>query len=1131
MKRWITLLLVLAICSAPLVGGLNALAEELPVEPAEIEQSAEEVEVALGSEEGEAPTGETVVEETPPAAFTPTYVKVLPETLEIFAEPGGMEPVAVLKKDDVILAVEAAESRQKVAFYLSERGVVTGYAAPEALQALTFEELDWYVAAFADNVQALYNDDLNYPLAPLEAAPVGEAQEPTEVESIEAVADAEPTVVENVSKEPTEVVNPEPAAEAAQQAEEPAMNPIQEPASEPAPESQTEPVAEPEVPQEPSAAEPEPASEPQIEPAAEPEAPQEPSAEEPQPAPEGQAEPAAEPEVVSVDEAIAAPAAEPVPEPVPEPDGVNYAVAAPGDPVPPTDFSIPAALFLGVKETVAQLTPAMVPADAVTTFTWSSSKPKIVEVNPATGALLAKKKGSAVITATSANGIQRTCAITVLKAPKSVTLSETKVVLMGGGQSRQLSVTFPKKSAALAYYESSDPNVVVVNGAGLITSVNPGSAVVTVRIFNGKTASCDVRVLDPSVPQPAMIAVPDTISLGVKQVTQLTPIMYSTTGESLGTTEFTVESSAPKKLKVDANGVITAAKKGDYTLTVTAYNGVSAVCKVHVEKAPSKIAITPKEPVLGVGQTRQLSVSFPKGGIGTVTFQSANPGIVAVDAAGYVTGVAEGSAVVTARTHNGKTAKVTVKVTRSPQYVGLNANYALEYDMFTGAYTAMYNVALNPGESYQLSCEVEYGAYGDVAAFESWNNAVATVTPGGLITAVAPGETIVVVRTTGGSETLCRVWVAGAAPAAVWFEPAELTLGIGEVQPVPALVSSTVAPEILATATYASANPGMFTVTYNEANARWELTGVAPGIAYLSAAAGEYTAAMKVTVPPPVPVSTTPTFRLFAAYGYQNPDYKGYLPFTENNARSVASTFGNSSVSGLTYTTYVMGNPTKTGLLNGISSFFAGSTDADVSIVYLCSHGHMTNGIAGYRMSLPGYDDSPNNANYFLTSQEIFNCVSRIRGCVVLIVDSCYSGAFLEDMIGQLDAQGGRIAVMTAASDTRATYYNVKKTEKTVDFFTFFLLKGLGYNHRDKWWNKNAAGKKGAYPGYLAADQAGNQDGIVTVGELYNYAAQSIAANIPSYMKKSWYWGDKTRVQVPRYYAGNLNDLVIYQPR
>ena len=149
---------------------------------------------------------------------------------------------------------------------------------------------------------------------------------------------------------------------------------------------------------------------------------------------------------------------------------------------------------------------------------------------------------------------------------------------------------------------------------------------------------------------------------------------------------------------------------------------------------------------------------------------------------------------------------------------------------------------------------------------------------------------------------------------------------------------------------------------------------------------------------------------------------------------------------------------------------------------------------------------------------------------MVLIVDSCYSGAFLEDMGGQLDAQGGRIAVMTAASDTRATYYNVKKTEKTVDFFTFFLIKGLGYNPRDRWWTKNAAGKKGAYPGYLAADLSGNSDGIVTLGEFYNYAANSLAANIPSYMKKSWYWGDKTRVQKPRFYAGNLTDLVIYKP-
>ena len=132
-------------------------------------------------------------------------------------------------------------------------------------------------------------------------------------------------------------------------------------------------------------------------------------------------------------------------------------------------------------------------------------------------------------------------------------------------------------------------------------------------------------------------------------------------------------------------------------------------------------------------------------------------------------------------------------------------------------------------------------------------------------------------------------------------------------------------------------------------------------------------------------------------------------------------------------------------------------------------------------------------------------------------------------MQGRLNAQGGRIAVMTAASDTRATFYKVKDTNKSVDFFTFFLLQGLGYNSTNHWWNGNAGGSSGSYPGYLAADKAGNNDGIVTLGEFYDFASKSIATNIPKYMKKSWYWGDTKRVQVTRFSEGNLRDLVIYK--
>ena len=31
-------------------------------------------------------------------------------------------------------------------------------------------------------------------------------------------------------------------------------------------------------------------------------------------------------------------------------------------------------------------------------------------------------------------------------------------------------------------------------------------------------------------------------------------------------------------------------------------------------------------------------------------------------------------------------------------------------------------------------------------------------------------------------------------------------------------------------------------------------------------------------------------------------------------------------------------------------------------------------------------------------------------------------------------------------------------------------------------------------------------------------------------MTKSWYWGDKDKVQKTRFYAGNLKKLIIYRP-
>ena len=200
-----------------------------------------------------------------------------------------------------------------------------------------------------------------------------------------------------------------------------------------------------------------------------------------------------------------------------------------------------------------------------------------------------------------------------------------------------------------------------------------------------------------------------------------------------------------------------------------------------------------------------------------------------------------------------------------------------------------------------------------------------------------------------------------------------------------------------------------------------------------------------------------------------------------------------------------------------------------MSIVYLCSHGHNNkSSYSSYRLSLMGYDKNKNNSRYYLTAKEIFSSVQAIKGNVILILDSCYSGTFINDMKSRLDDEDGRIAVLTAASNTKATFYTNKA--KSVDFFTFFLLQGLGYNEKEGWWTKNADAEKGSYPGYFMADKKGNGDGAATLGEFYSFAANCIDVNIPKYMKKSWYWGDTSKVQKTRFYAGGLKSLVIYQP-
>lgn len=147
---------------------------------------------------------------------------------------------------------------------------------------------------------------------------------------------------------------------------------------------------------------------------------------------------------------------------------------------------------LGVKEKLT-LKVTLTPADAKTTLSWKSSNPKVAAVTKK-GVVVGKKVGTTVITVTAANGYSAEATITVKAAPDSVTLNKSGTVTLKRGKTLKLKATLPKKTASALTWKSSKPKIASVDQKGVVRALKKGTAVITVKTFNGKTAKVTIRV-------------------------------------------------------------------------------------------------------------------------------------------------------------------------------------------------------------------------------------------------------------------------------------------------------------------------------------------------------------------------------------------------------------------------------------------------------------------------------------------------------------------------------------------------------------------------------------------------------------------------------------------------------------
>lgn len=134
---------------------------------------------------------------------------------------------------------------------------------------------------------------------------------------------------------------------------------------------------------------------------------------------------------------------------------------------------------------------------------WSSGNNNIVSVkkeNSNKATISAKQVGTTYVTVKTYNGKTATCKVTVKNAPTSVKLSKTSLTL-NKGTSYTISEATNSGSYAnasnLKWSSSNSKVATVVKDGGnkaTVKAVGKGTAYISIRTYNGKTATCKVTV-------------------------------------------------------------------------------------------------------------------------------------------------------------------------------------------------------------------------------------------------------------------------------------------------------------------------------------------------------------------------------------------------------------------------------------------------------------------------------------------------------------------------------------------------------------------------------------------------------------------------------------------------------------
>ena len=314
------------------------------------------------------------------------------------------------------------------------------------------------------------------------------------------------------------------------------------------------------------------------------------------------------------------------------------------------------------------LTATIVPTNTTddTLLRWSSEDPSVAIVN-ATGDVMAKGPGTTTITVTAENGVSASCEVTVSSPITSIRLSQTRVTIEAGTSQQLRAMIEPVNTTddTTLTWTSTVPSVATVDEEGNVYAHAEGYAIIRARAINGEDAVCTVEVVET---QEAPIT---GVSLDQENVT-LTEGENTTLNATITPSDTTddrtlIWSSDAPEVAVVNGGVVTAIAPGIATITVTTSNGLSDSCVITVEPkaiAIDSVSLDHSELTLKAGLSAELIATINPSDTTmskALTWESSNADVAVVED-GVVKAIAQGNALISVTTVNGKRAECTVHV-------------------------------------------------------------------------------------------------------------------------------------------------------------------------------------------------------------------------------------------------------------------------------------------------------------------------------------------------------------------------------------------------------------------------------------------------------------------------------------